>query len=499
MSFLLASRAVRHFSTRRATGKSLTYDNINHLVKQADYAVRGEVVIKAMEHAKTLRSGSHSLPFRELIFCNIGNPQELGQQPITFNRQVLSLCAYPDLLRASLPGSVFERDAIDRAKEFLRRVPSGIGAYSASQGLEVVRENVAKFIARRDGFPSNPDDIFISDGASASVDLSLRVMIRDEFDGIMVPIPQYPLYSASISLCGGTRVSYYLDEAKNWGLSTTELYRSLKEARAKGVNSRALVIINPGNPTGQCLDKENMREIVQFCAEENLVLLADEVYQENIYKPNSQFHSFKKVAWEMGSPYQNLELISFHSVSKGFLGECGLRGGYMEICGIDDRVRAEMYKLASISLCSNIQGQLMVDLMVNPPKEGEASYSRYAAERDEILQSLKRRALILADGLNKLEGVRCNPVEGAMYAFPSITLPPKAIAAAKAANKQPDTFYVLQLLNETGVVVVPGSGFGQVEGTWHFRTTILPPEDKMQAVIQRMTQFHKQFMDKYRS
>ena len=110
------------------------------------------------------------------------------------------------------------------------------------------------------------------------------------------------------------------------------------------------------------------------------------------------------------------------------------------------------------------------------------------------MESLKRRATKLVAGLNALEGVTCNQPQGAMYAFPSITLPPKAIAAAEAAGKVPDTFYALALLEATGIVVVPGSGFGQKKDTWHFRTTFLPPESDMDAVVDRMTKFHVDFM-----
>ena len=129
--------------------------------------------------------------------------------------------------------------------------------------------------------------------------------------------------------------------------------------------------------------------------------------------------------------------------------------------------------------------------------QGDASYAAFRAEKDSIIASMKRRALMLVDGLNALEGVSCNAPQGAMYAFPQITLPPKAIAAAEAAGKVPDTFYALALLEATGIVVVPGSGFGQVEGTWHFRTTFLPPEDEMESVVQRMKEFHEGFMAKY--
>jgi len=324
-------------------------------------------------------------------------------------------------------------------------------------------------------------------------------LIRNSNDGIMIPIPQYPLYSATIALCDGQQVGYFLDESKGWGLSTQELERSYEEAKKKGIEPRALVIINPGNPTGQVLEEQNMRDVVDFVKRRNLVLLADEVYQENVYcKDKKPFHSFKKVLCSMGEAYNKVELLSFHSTSKGFLGECGKRGGYMELHNIDPDVVGEFYKLASINLCPNVLGQLMVGNMVSPPKEGEPSYEQYRTERDTIYESLKRRAQKLTKTLNQLEGYSCNEAEGAMYAFPTIRLPNKAIQAAKQDGKLPDAFYSFKLLETTGICVVPGSGFGQKEGTWHFRTTFLPPEDKIDLVIERLGAFHKSFMNQYR-
>jgi len=255
-------------------------------------------------------------------------------------------------------------------------------------------------------------------------------------------------------------------------------------------------VINPGNPTGNTLTPGNMQEVIAFCSKHNLVLMADEVYQENIYDSSLPFYSFKKVLKEM-SPEPPLQLVSFHSTSKGFLGECGLRGGYFEMVGFDDQVKAQLLKLVSIGLCSNTLGQIATGLMVQPPKPGDASHQPYVTERDRIMESLKRRATKLVASLNELEGVTCNQPQGAMYAFPSVTLPPKAIAAAEAAGKVPDTFYALALLEATGIVVVPGSGFGQKKDTWHFRTTFLPPEEEMEAVAGRMATFHKDFMAKY--
>jgi len=139
----------------------------------------------------------------------------------------------------------------------------------------------------------------------------------------------------------------------------------------------------------------------------------------------------------------------------------------------------------------------MVDLMVNPPKQGDRSFDLYIQERDSIIQSLKRRAKLLSQELNKLPGFSCTELEGAMYAFPKIKIPQKAIEEATKQGKAPDLMYCLELLDNTGIVCVPGSGFGQKDGTFHFRTTILPPENQMQEVIAKLANFHNQFLTKY--
>jgi alanine transaminase len=450
-----------------------------------------------MEYAAQLKAGA-KLPFDTIIPCNIGNPQALKQKPITFFRQVLSLINFPELLDNAEVTKNYPADVVERARTILDGVPDNIGAYSESKGVAHLRQSVADFIEERDGHPADPDNIFLTDGASPAVQMLMRALVRDKSDGIMVPIPQYPLYSAACALFGGTMVEYYLDEKDSWAMPREELARSVKAARENGKDVRALVVINPGNPTGNCLSRENMEEVVAFCRDEKLVLLADEVYQENIWQDRKPFVSFKKVLKDMGSEYESVELASFHSVSKGFLGECGRRGGYVELCGVDPAVVDQLYKLVSVSLCSNLEGQIMTSLMTNPPKDGDASYPLYSEERDGILDSLKRRAKQLVAAYNTLEGVTCNETEGALYTFPQIRLSPKAIAAAEAAGKAPDAFYCLAMLDATGIVTVPGSGFGQAPGTLHYRATILPAEDQIQSVIDLTSKFHAEFMDKYR-
>jgi aspartate/methionine/tyrosine aminotransferase len=189
---------------------------------------------------------------------------------------------------------LFPADVIKRAKQLLASIDS-TGSYSHSQGIPIVRQRVAEFIEKRDGFASDPQDIFLTAGASMGVQAVLQTIISSSNVGIMVPIPQYPLYTASIALFNGTCVPYYLDESRDWGLSVKELERSYKRAKdEQGLDIKALCVINPGNPTGQCLSADNLQEIIEFCHSKRLVLLADEVYQTNVYEPNLPFVSFKK-------------------------------------------------------------------------------------------------------------------------------------------------------------------------------------------------------------
>ncbi|KAG6516496.1 hypothetical protein ZIOFF_026961 [Zingiber officinale] len=480
------SLTVADSAAMEPSARVVTVESINPKVLQCEYAVRGEIVIHA-----------------QILYCNIGNPQSLGQHPITFFREVLALCDHPSLLDKTEIHALFSNvndpvlknlvigfqckfhsyyikyvlslasvqskvicgtfaDAIARAQQILDVIPGkATGAYSHSQGIKGLRDAIAAGISYRDGFPANPDDIFLTDGASPAVHMMMQLLIRSEKDGILCPIPQYPLYSASIALHGGSLVPYYLDESTGWGLEIAELKKQLDVARSKGVTVRALVVINPGNPTGQVLAEENQKQIVDFCKNEGLVLLADEVYQENIYVDDKKFNSFKKIARSMGYGDEDLPLVSFQSVSKGYYGECGKRGGYMEVTGFSAEVREQIYKLASVNLCSNISGQILASLVMNPPKIGDESYESFNVEKQGILSSLARRAKALQDAFNSLEGVTCNKTEGAMYLFPRLHLPNKAIQAAKTVNAAPDAFYARRLLDATGIVVVPGSGFGQ--------------------------------------
>lgn len=367
-------------------------------------------------------------------------------------------------------------------------------------GIEIIRQHCAEYIARRDGIPSDWQNIILSAGASGSIKAILALLrcpVDGKRPGVMVPTPQYPLYSATIAEFDMAQVGYYLDESKNWGLDINELQRSIDEAK-KTTAVRAIVIINPGNPTGQVLSRDNIQEIIKFAHKENLFIFADEVYQDNVYAAGSKFFSFKKVLTEMGEPYSKMDMASFMSCSKGYMGECGIRGGYAEVINMCSEVKAALLKSISAQLCPTTIGQACIDVVVNPPKKGEPSYDLFMKEKNGVLQSLKERAEMVANTFNSIEGFSCNPVQGAMYAFPQIKLPQKAIDAAKKAGQTPDSFYAFQLLESTGICIVPGSGFGQRPGTYHFRTTILPQPEKLKEMLGLFRDFHIKFLAEYK-
>ncbi|CAG5895847.1 unnamed protein product [Menidia menidia] len=479
-------------------------------------------------------------PFTEVIKANIGDAHAMGQKPITFFRQVLALCSYPDLL----DDNKFPEDAKQRARRILdscgghsigqtpppghlqphgsstcpllnnqsgrsgpawgrrwQASPGRCGAYSASQGIECIRQDVARYIEKRDGgILSDPDNIYLSTGASDAIVTMLKLLVcgeGTERTGVMISIPQYPLYSAALADLGAVQISYYLDEEKCWSLDVAELRRALTAAR-QHCKPRVLCIINPGNPTGQVQSRECIEEVIRFAKEEHLFLMADEVYQDNVYADGCKFHSFKKVLFEMGPEYSStLEMASFHSTSKCYMGECGLRGGYMEVINLDPEVKAQLTKLVSVRLCPPVPGQALMDLVVNPPQPDEPSHSTFMKERRAVLAALAEKASLTQEIFNTVPGITCNPVQGAMYTFPRLSMPQKAIDSAKEKGLLPDMFYCMKLLEEEGICLVPGSGFGQKEGTFHFRMTILPPTEKLKVVLQKIRDFHLRFTQEF--
>ena len=469
----------------------ISRQDLNPNALRAEYAVRGPIVARAQQLEEQ---------GRRIVYCNIGNPQALQQKPTTYLRQLLSLVEYPALLDDPRAVAHYPPDVAAGARAVLERHPAGTGAYSQSCGIPFIRQAVADSIARRDGIGADRDHVILTDGASRAIELVIIALLKGPTAGIMIPVPQYPLYSAVIALYGGQEVDYYVDEACHWQLSEAALADAFTRATHEGVTPVALVVINPGNPTGAVLTYDTIRMVVGFARRHGLAILADEVYQENVYASDRKFFSFAKALHDLGE--RDVSLFSFHSVSKGFLGECGHRGGYVEMRNVPADVAAELAKLQSIALCANVPGQLATYAMVAPPREGDASYAAFTAERDAILHALKAKAELLDRGINSIAGMSLEMPQGAMYGFVRFELPSEpgvdiermTPEEQRAYEARRDSDYCLALLEETGICVVPGSGFGQQPGTFHFRTTFLPPIEEIEELVRQLKVFHERYV-----
>ena len=491
----------------RATlvARNLSVDTMSKRALAAEYAVRGKIAIRANEIEAGLKSGKHNFNFNSLIKLNTGNPQNHEQKAWSFPHQVCALLEAPELIENGTAAKVFNADVIERAKYIQTQTAGQLGGYTGTKGFGFIRNAVAEFIQTRDNasvgkeLPKvDPEDIFLSNGASGSVTPLLTALVGGAEDGIMIPIPQYPLYTAQLALLGGTVVPYYLDEAKAWAFTMEELEQAYAKAYDSGVKPHAFVLINPGNPTGQVLDRNVLEQIVDWAHKKQLMIISDEVYQENIYAAGKKFHSMREIVLTApGNISSEVQLASLHTVSKGMIGECGRRGGYMELLNVPHDARAQLEKLCALQLSPNNWGQLMTYFMVARPQPGDDSHASFQAEYDTIFSGLKERAVLLVDSLNALPGVTCNEIEGALYAFPTLNLPEKFKREAEGKGEAADFAWCMGLLEDQGVVTVPGSGFRQVEGTNHVRLTILPPKHEMADVTERITKYHTQLMKKY--
>ncbi|KAM9894556.1 hypothetical protein OXX79_008623 [Metschnikowia pulcherrima] len=495
----------RRFRSAFVAAPRLTTTDLNRSTIEAKYAVRGKIPIRADELRQEIKQ-NEKLAFDEIVSANIGNPQQLDQTPLSWYRQTLSLLQYPMLIEKlqkmdeTTRNALYPADVIERASKLLKSLGS-VGAYSSSQGDQVVRESVANFIAKRDGYPASADNIFLTGGASAAVSYLIQVLSQGGNSGFLIPIPQYPLYTASIALNNATPIGYFLDEANDWSTDPKQIRRLIKENTDKGVDVKSLVIINPGNPTGAILSESDIAELIDIAAEHGLVVIADEVYQENVF--HGKFVSAKKVLAKLleknPEQYGNVQLVSLHSTSKGVSGECGQRGGYMELVGFSKDVQDVIFKLACINLCPVVTGQALVELMINPPQKGSPSYDLYHKEISKIHEALDERATRLHEAFSKMSDVECNKPQGAMYLFPSLNFKestyPQLFEKCEADDLTVDEFYCSELLENTGICCVPGSGFGQVPGTHHVRTTFLPPGTEW---IDKWEKFHEKFVKEYK-
>lgn len=464
--------------------KTFSYINkANSNLYKLEYEVRGLLNLRSSEIQESINKNGFSYPFKKISALNIGNPQAMNQSPLTFSREVIA-CFLSNFSQ--------NKDAILRADLYKKYCDSG--NYTNFLGINLIRRNVANFISNRDNsLDIRYKDVIMTNGAGRSIRCILESLMNSDRDAAMIPIPTFPLYPAALAILNKHSIGYELDEENGWSLKIEDIRINYRRAYDRGLIPKVFIIINPGNPTGNVLSKENIQDIVKFCFDNKMIIFADEVYQDNIYNEAYKFHSVRKITSQMHYPYNKTIVFSTHSTSKGIYGECGLRGGYLEGYNVPDLIWENIMKVKSYDICPNIIGQLSMDLLVNPPTLSNASQktvSLYNQEVYKIYKELKEKSQLMSNILNTIPRFSCQNINGAMYAFPTVDIPSFRIEEAKAKNMNPDMLFALQLLEETGIVCVPGSGFGPKKGTYHIRlTNLLSPTSELEKLMLSLKEF----------
>ncbi|XP_052317729.1 alanine aminotransferase 2-like [Oncorhynchus keta] len=450
------------------------------------------------EQITTLLQQGEQKPFKEVIDISSGDSHRTGIKPISFVRQVLSVCLYPELLH----NDTLPVDVRQRAQRLLGECDGGsVGSYTDSCGLPHVQRSVAEFITGRDGgVPSYPHNIFISAGSQIALKVMLKLLVRGKGvsqTGVLTPQPCPHTLPMLLEEVGAVLVPYQLSEEQGWALEPGELHRALTASRGH-CRPRALYISNPGIPTGHVQSRKSIEWVIQFAAEERLFLLVNEVYQDCVYGEGMEFMSYKRVLFEMGQQYSEMvELASFHSISNGIIGECGLCAGYMELVNVDPAVMVFAETLLCTDICAPVTGQIALEIMVNPPRPGDPSHSKYTQEILTNRITLAQNAQRAWEFLIGLPGVSCQPVTGGIFIYPRLSLPPEAVEQARSDALEADVLYSQSLLDEEGVCVGAGCEHGQREDKYHIRLCVLTPSATLEKVLACLGSFHLHFLDQF--
>ncbi|CAJ1061177.1 alanine aminotransferase 1-like isoform X1 [Xyrichtys novacula] len=464
--------------------------HVNPRVKDIRASSHSELTKRAEQITQEITQGALR-PFKEVIDVSSGDFHRTGMKPLTFVRQVLCVCLYPELLEnKDLP-----LDVRQRAQRLLQICDGGsLGSYTASAGMWRVRQSISEFISRRDaGVPSYAKDVFISIGSQKALMTIVKLISSVEGQtrtGVLTAVPCPHTLPSLLDDAGVTLEPYLLMEDQGWAVDLEELHRALKVARGR-CNPRAVYISNPGNPTGHVQDRKSIQEVIRFAAAERLLLLVNEVYQDSVFGEGGEFISYKKVLFEMGDEFsEGVELVSFHSLSNACMGECGLRAGYMEFINLDPGVEHFISVLLDTDISVPVTGQLALDLMVNPPTPGDPSHDSYTKEVLLTRAILSQNAQRAQKFLDDLPGMSCQPVMAGIYLFPRLHLPSGIIEQAEELKVEADVLYCQWLLEEQGVLLGAGSQNGEAAGNHHLRFCVLVPPETLEDLLSRLRSFH---------
>ncbi len=340
-----------------------------------------------------------------------------------------------------------------------RAMRDGENGYAPSVGIPAAREAVATECTQR-GMPMSADRVVITSGTSEGIELALTA-IAGPGDDVLIPVPTYPLYTAVLAKIGARAVFYRTDPERGWQPDIGHV-RSLI-----GPATRALVVIDPNNPTGATYSDEARRALVGFAEEHNFPLLADEVYADL---------AFDGPVGALAALNPDAPVITFSSLSKAYLAP-GWRAGWLAAAPtarLDDLL-AGIKKLADGRLCSTGPMEHAIVAALN----GDRSHQQVFRE------ALRERAAITHTRLNAIEGITVVPPAAAFYAMPKVALPPGVT----------DEDYVLGLLRATGVLCVYGSGFGAAPEDGFFRVVFLAPPAELSGIYDSIADFTRDFLD----
>ena len=398
------------FAVSTATSSIRTAQRVDRFT----YAIRNIVA-----EARKVEAGG-----RKVRYLNIGDPNQFG------------FLTPPHLIEA-----------------VVKAMRDGHNGYTASPGIAEAREAVAADFTRR-GVDTTPDRVLITSGTSEGIELALTAVV-DEGEEVLVPSPTYPLYTAVLAKIGATPVYYRTDHANEWLPDLDHIRRVITP------KTRALVVIDPNNPTGAIYPDETRRALIAVAEQHGLVILADEVYGDLAYDGSVP---------PMAILNPDAAIISYSSLSKAYLAP-GWRAGWMAVgrSARLDPALAAIKKLADGRLCSPGPMQYAVTAALT----GDRSH------QDDFRRELRRRAELTTARLNAMPGMTCVAPKGAFYAMPKVALPPG----------RTDRDYVLGLLRATGILVVYGSGFGTDPSDGFFRVVFLAPPAELGAIYDDMAAY----------
>ncbi|HJU49678.1 MAG TPA: pyridoxal phosphate-dependent aminotransferase [Pseudogulbenkiania sp.] len=392
------------------------------------YDIRGPV----LEHAKKMEEEGH-----RIIKLNIGNPAPFG---------------------------FFAPDEI--IEDVIANLPDASG-YSDSKGLFAARKSIMHYAQQKQLPNVAMEDIYIGNGASELIVMVMQALL-DTGDEVLVPAPDYPLWTAAVSLAGGKAVHYVCDEDAGW-------FPDIEDIRAKiNANTRAIVVINPNNPTGAVYPPELLAEIVELARQHQLIIYADEIYDKVLYD-DVQHTSIASLA-------PDVLCVTLNGLSKNYRA-CGYRAGWMVLSG--EKKHAKDYieglnMLASMRLCANVPAQFAIQTALGGYQSIDdlvAPGGRLARQRD-----------LAHELLTAIPGVSCVKPQGALYLFPR--LDPKIYPISD------DQQFILELLQEEKVLLVQGSGFNWIAPD-HFRVVFLPNSDDLIEAIGRIARFLENYRKRH--